>query len=180
MYAIIILTITIITTFAQKQSGGAPCKQASDCGGNTRGICYMNCYLLNATESGYCICFNEYGAPDCSYIKQSKYKLGALQIGLAFININGVGNKLAGYDARFLAQLLMGLSIWPVSIIACCLACCGLIKKKDSKTTPGIILGCIACIALILLLCAWGWGIADGAAMLNDPSWVDVNGYPLY
>ncbi len=185
MYAltitITIIAITITATATQKPSGGAPCKLASDCGGAGRATCDE--YAVNETHTAkHCICFPQYGAPDCSYNKISRALIAGLQLGLPFVGIDGIGNCLAGHTSRFLAQLLMGLSFYlaviPICILACIVGCSGL--AKHGEALGKLAGGCLGCIVCGLIFSAFVWSLVDGAAMLNDPNWVDANGYPPY
>ncbi len=176
----IIIAILIALTVAQDRvpSGGANCTKASDCGKNG-GLCEDQTEGGNVTIKR-CICFDAYGDADCSYKRYSKAVTAGLQIGLSFISIDGVGWLVMGERQRGLAQLLMGLAVWISTPLFCVALCVGMIKKGENGIPKaGGFAACLKCVVLMVMISAWAWSIADGAQMINDPNFVDPNGFTL-
>lgn len=103
-YFCIILSIIIISSADPQPSGGADCIADKDCGVETGTTCIdRKCdkkqpYTIyhGFCKNDTCVCFEQYGNPDCSYTRQSKTLAGGTQIGFTFVLCPGVGNFILG------------------------------------------------------------------------------------
>jgi len=96
-----------------------------------------------------CKCYARYGNIDCSYHRKSMALAGGLQIGFAFICLNGVGNFYLGRTSEAGGQLAMGLLSGCLIISTICIACCGYMTKIVGPSIGcGIFLGIMACMII--------------------------------
>jgi hypothetical protein len=152
-------------------NGGKLCNYTSECGG---GICDFK--LVNGTEEKICNCYPQYGNYDCSYKRIDKSLAGGLQIGLSFFGVFGVGNFVLGRTNIGVGQLIMGFSYLATIICIPCVLFCGLFGDAGTEQSRKGVMSCIVCIVVI---CGFGWNLADGIKMLQG-SLPDVNNYNLY
>ena len=155
-------------------NGGQICNSSVDCNNDIGGFCKKD--DKNGTIVNICVCFPQYGNPNCSYQRKSKDLAGGLQIGLSFVGVNGVGNFIIGDLSHAVPQLLMGL----FSITSCCFSICIFACAiSDHKGLASLFTALVFCIIFLVLLGGFGWSIADGALMIMGKK-SDSNGYALY
>ena len=162
MHRVLILVLATSVIADPRPTGGANCSSIHDCGGLGYGECIEN----------QCLCYEEYGDPNCSYKRTSKQFAGGMQF-LCFIGIGGVGEFIAGNTGFAVAELLL-LSC--ASFIGCCIflglaLCCNDAEDGIAVCVQGLVL----CMGMAgFLMC-----IIRGALILEGKV-NDGDGYAMY
>ena len=153
-------------------TGGKLCETIENCGGINNGMCLPK--AKSSSNKSYCVCYEKFGNPDCSYTRKSKNLAGGLQF-LALAGIGGIGNFiLERTNIAIVQSILMG----SVYIALICAYCIGLTFSQNYMAE------CPALIYLIMIICAYLpiiliWCIVDGIQILSG-SVLDGWGYATY
>lgn len=167
---LIILVFIIHYVFCDPlPTGGKLCNISSQCHG---GICQ-----INSTNVTVCVCYPEYGNPDCSYHRISRTEAGGLQLGLSFVLICGVGNFIIGRNDSGTFQLLLGILLIAALSFIVMLRCCGVSRDELISALKESMP--FAVITPVILLVGPIWSIVDGIYILLG-NYDDSNGYALY
>ena len=163
----------LILTWADPvPTGGANCTNDSDCNGENGGECDIDFY----NNTGTCVCPNTLADVDCSYHRYSADVAGGLNIGLSFIGVCGIGNFVIENTGHAVGQLILGLTLWYLTIPLYCGFClCGKNSPGPLVIGGGVLLG----VAKLAGLAGFIWSIVTGALMIQG-SITDGNGFDLY
>lgn len=150
--------------------GGGACITEKDCGGLGVG---------SKCDNGTCICSIERASPDCSRERIDHELAGALNIGLPFAGVAGVGQLVAGNIAHGVGQLLLfTLSACIVGILGGCFGL-AIMSGGDGGDADEAKLAIFPCLICICVLSGFIWSLVDGVALLHCDI-PDGDGYGLY
>jgi len=160
IYIICLLIVLVIAD--PKPTGGAPCRDDLECGGLDAGICEFN---GTHNETGYCVCYDTRGNPDCSYVRKSRDLAGGIQF-LCFAGVGGVGDFILGRVGAGVGQvILMSAEIFLIvaACVYCCVAICG---RTKIEMMTGILI-CVSIVVVFAMLAGWIWCVIDAALILE-------------
>lgn len=169
-FLIIFLIVLTVKTDPQP-IGGKSCTVDTDCGGVNAGICIFN---QTQNQTGSCMCPQNLGNPDCSYIRINRYVAGGLEF-LCFVGIGGVGEFILGRYGYAVGQLIL-LFAYLGSVVALCIVLCSMLCGRKASIVGGIFSYIIVIMTICFTFAGWIWCIVDAIYIL-DGSVIDGNGY---
>lgn len=154
-------------------TGGAVCTYDLECNYPDGGQCF-----IETNQTGYCVCEDRYGDPDCTYYRKSKHVAAGLEW-LCLCSGGGAGNFYLERNGDGSGQFILCLPMFFLTCVCCCFCCaaCGCGDFNcDCDGVPAMV-GVAIVILVGLTGCAWS--LASFIMILQD-NVVDGNGYALF